>query len=199
MDIVSRVKGIILKPKEEWETIKSETATVPQLFTGYAAVLAAIPAAASFIGLGLIGQRVPFVGWVRVGLGTSLMRAVVSYVFALVGVYIVGYVINLLAPSFASKQNLVNAMKLAVFSMTPMWVAGVLNIIPALGVLVFLAGLYGIYILYLGFSAGLMETPKDKVVGYMLVSCVVTFVVLFVLGIILGAIFAMGYGFRGVL
>lgn len=199
MDIVSRVKGIILKPKEEWETIKSETAAVPQLFTGYAAILAAIPAAASFIGLGLIGQRVPFVGWVRIGLGTSLMRAVVSYVFALVGVYVVGYVINLLAPSFASKQNLVNAMKLAVYSMTPMWVAGVLNIIPALGILVFLAGLYGIYILYLGFNAGLMETPKDKVVGYMLVSCVVTFVVLFVLGIILGAIFAMGYGFRGVL
>jgi Yip1-like protein len=196
MDIVSRVKGILLKPKDEWQKIKTETTTIPQLFTGYVVILTAVPAVASIIGLGLIGHRVPFVGWVRIGLGTALMRGIVFYLFSIITAYVGGYVINLLAPSFGSKQGMENAMKLTVYSLTPMWVAGALNIIPALGILVFLGSLYGVYILYLGLNAGLMETPQDKVVGYMVVICVVAFVIMFVLSIILGAIFAMGYGFR---
>jgi hypothetical protein len=80
-------------------------------------------------------------------------------------------------------------MKLAVYSMTPAWVAGVLYIIPALGILVLLASLYGLYILYLGFATPLMETPKEKVMTYLVVSIVVVIVLSFVVNLIIGAIF----------
>ena len=192
MDLGSRVQGIILKPKEEWEKIKAEPSKVQELFTSYAMILAAIPAVANFIGMGLIGRRIPFIGWYRYNLGTALLYAVISYIFTLAAVYVFGIIINALAPTFSSQPNAVNAMKIAVYSMTPMWVAGVLYIIPLLGILVLLASLYGFYVLYLGFSSPLMGTAKEKVVGYLLVSIIVYIVLMGIIMLIMGAIFAVG-------
>lgn len=196
MDIVSRVQGILLKTKDEWVKIKEETVSVTELFTSYVMILAAIPAIAQFIGLSLVGRRVPFIGWYRYGIGRGFFYAILLYVFTLVSVYVFGIVINALAPTFSSTQNMPNAMKLAAYCMTPSWVAGVLYIIPYLDILVILAGLYGIYILYLGFTAPLMDTPKEKVIGYLIVSIVVVIVLMAVVWIILGAIFAVGGVYR---
>lgn len=193
MDLVKRVQGIILKPKDEWAKIKDEPTTVPELFTKYAIILAAIPAVAMFLGWALIGFRVPFSGasWT----GRGLLYAIFSYVLGLVSVYVFGFVINALAPNFASTQSLPTAMKLAVYSMTPAWIAGVFYLIPALGILAALGALYGIYVLYLGFNHPLMGTPKEKVISYIVVSAVVMIVLQIVIGVILGAAFAM----RGVM
>jgi hypothetical protein len=192
MDIVDRVQQIILKPKEEWLKIKEEKTTLAELFTSYAMILLAIPAIAQFIGNSLVGQKIPFAGWYRMGIGTGLLYAILFYVFSLVSVYVFGIVINALAPTFSSKSDATNAMKLAVYSMTPVWVAGVLYIVPFLGWLVILAGLYGIYILYLGYACPMMDTPKEKVVTYLVVSLVVIAILWAIVAIILGAIFAVG-------
>ncbi|NIM91050.1 MAG: DUF1282 domain-containing protein [Candidatus Aminicenantes bacterium] len=197
MDLVARVQGILLKPKEEWVKIKEESITVSQLFTSYAVILAAIPAVAQFIGYGLVGFSRPF-GWARYGIGRAFIYAILSYVLTLASVYIFGLVINLLAPSFSSKQDPVKAMKLAVYAMTPAWVAGVLYLVPLLGFLAILASLYGIYILYLGFAEPLMDTPKDKVVTYLVVSLVVYIVLWVIVAVILGGIFAAGVVTRAI-
>jgi len=193
MDIVPRVQSILLKPKEEWVKIKAEPSTVAELFTSYAMVLAAIPAVGQFLGNILVGRRLPMVGVFRWPLGRALGNAVVSYVFSLVAIYLFALIINELAPNFGSTKNLTSALKLAVYSMTPGWVAGVLYIIPGLWVLSILAGLYGLYILYLGFDTPLMETPKDKVVGYLVVSILVVIALYVVFYLILGGIFAVRY------
>jgi hypothetical protein len=192
MNLVARVQAILLKPKEEWVKIKGESTPVAQLFMSYAAILAAIPAIAQFVGYGLIGISIPFVGVYRFALGTSLLRAIIYYVLILVSAYVVGMVINALAPSFGSKPSVENAMKLAVYSMTPAWIGGVFYIIPALGILAILASLYGLYVLYLGFASPMMDTPKDKVMGYIVVCIVVVAVLMFVVGLVLGAVFAVG-------
>ena len=192
MDLVARAQAILLKPKEEWVKIKGESTPIAKLFTSYAVLLAAIPAIAQFIGNGLVGKRIPFVGWIRFPIGSALFQAILYYVFTLVSVYVFGIVINALAPSFGSKQSLENAMKLAVYSMTPMWIGGIFYIIPFLGFLAILASLYGLYILYLGFDNPLMDTPKEKVVGYLLVSIVVVVVLSLVVSLVLGAIFTVG-------
>lgn len=196
MDLVARIQGILLKPKEEWVKIREETTTVSELFTSYAVILAAIPALAQFIGFGLIGRRVPFVGWYRYGLGRGLLYAVFLYIFSLVTVYVLGFIINALAPTFSSKQDLTSAMKVAIYAMTPAWVAGILHIIPYLGTLVILGSLYGIYLLYLALATPLLETPKEKVVPYLVVTFIVAAVLLFLVSIILGTIFAVGGVYR---
>jgi hypothetical protein len=194
MNLVARVQGILLKPKDEWAKIKDEQVTVQQLFTQYAVFLAAIPAVAQFLGWALVGGlRIPYVG--RSWMGRALLYAVFSYILSLAVVYALGFIINTLAPNFSSPQNLPNAMKLAVYSMTPAWIAGIFNLIPALSVLTLLGSLYGLYVLYLGFSAPLMGTPKEKATGYFGVSVVVVVVLIVVVSVILGAIFA----FRGMM
>lgn len=193
MELISRVQGIILKPKEEWVKIKEEPTTIGQLFTSYAVILAAIPAVAQFIGWAFIGFRIPYHGgsWG----GRAVFYSIFSYLFSLGIVYLFGLIINALAPNFASTPNLTNSMKLAVYGMTPAWVAGIFYIIPFLGILAILGSLYGIYVLYLGFSTPLLETPKEKVISYLVISIIVIVVLMVVSAVILGALFA----FRGVM
>ncbi len=198
MDLKSRVQGILLRPKEEWEKIKPESYSISQLFTSYVMILAAIPALGQFIGLGLIGYRVPFVGLYRFGFGTALLRAILFYGLTLVSVYVLGTIINALANTFASRPDQLNAMKLAVFSLTPGWVAGILHIIPALSLLASLAAIYGIYLMYLGLNAGLMETPSDKIATYLVAIIVVTVVIMVVISLLLSTIFAVGVGVRAI-
>ena len=194
MDIVQRVQSILFKPKEEWAKIKAEPATVAEIFTSYVMILAAIPAGFQFLGNVLVGRRLPLVGVFRWPIGRALGYAIVSYILWIAAVYLFALIINELAPSFSSAKNMTNALKLAVYSMTPGWVAGILYIIPGLWALGVLASLYGLFILYLGFDTPLMETPKKKIPGYMLLSVVVVAVLYVVFGWIVKGAFAVRYG-----
>jgi hypothetical protein len=196
MDIVNRVQQIILKPKEEWIKIKEEKTTLSELFSSYAILLVAIPAVAQFIGLSIVGRRIPFVGWHRMGIGSGFLYAILYYISTLVSIYVFGIIINALAPTFSSKSDATNAMKLAVYGVTPAMVAGALYIIPYLGFVVALASLYGIYILYLGFVCPMMDTPKEKVAAYLIVSLIVVVILWVVIAVILGSIFAVGGVYR---
>ncbi len=190
MDLVERVKSILLKPSQTWPQIKEEITTIPELYTSYAVILAAIPAVAQLIGYGLIGHSVLGVHF-RWGIGRAFGHAILYYILSLVGIYIVALIADALAPSFGSRKNILNAFKAVVFSMTPGWVGGIFYIIPTLSLLSFLAALYGIYLFYLGLPL-LMETPKEKSVGYVIVVIVVTFVVYVLIGTFAGAIFSPG-------
>jgi Yip1 domain len=186
MNLQSRITNIITKPKEEWPVIAAEQTNVAALFQSYIMILAAIPAVANFIGQTVIGVSVPFVGNLRVGVGSGLVTAVVTYALTLVSCYLSAFVIEKLAPSFGSKGDTTQALKLVAYAYTPAWIAGVLGIIPVLGLLVVLASLYSIYLFYLGLPV-LMQTPADKVIPYMLVSALV----IIVLSLIVGAITTM--------
>jgi len=187
MDLVGRAKSIILKPSETWIEIKEEKTTISELYTSYVMILAAIPAIAQLIGYGLIGHSAFGVNF-KWGFGRALGYAILDYILSLVGVYIVALIADRLAPSFASKKNMLNAFKTVIYSMTPGWVGGIFHIIPHLSVLAFLAALYGIYLLYLGFPI-LMETPKGKALGYAVVVIVIAIVINIIIGAIAGAIF----------
>jgi len=184
--IIKRVIGIITKPVEEWKTIKGEKATVPGLFTNYAIILAAIPAIAGLIGWMIIGRS--FMGiTIRVPFMRSFMWSILMYIFSLVGVYILAMVIDFLAPNFGANKDLTASTKIAVYSTTPSWVAGVFYIIPALGMLAMIAGFYSLYQLYLGIKE--IKAPKgDKATPYFAVVIVVYIVIAFLISFIVGSI-----------
>jgi hypothetical protein len=192
MNIVQRVKDILLKPKETWQEIKGEPTTVSELYTSYAVWLAAIPAIASFIGLSLIGFSALTFHY-RMPLVRGLSQAVVSYVLTLVGIYIVALIIDALAPSFGSQKNQVKAMKVAVYSWTASWISGILMIIPALSPIMMLCSLYSLYLFYLGLPV-LMETPKEKALGYFIITIIVSLVVFILIGTISSQLFGFGSG-----
>ena len=180
MNIQDRAKRIIMQPKQEWPVIEAEATDVATLYKSYIIPLAAIPAIAMLIGLVVFAGR-----WIT--FGYALRSALFQYIAQLVGVYVGAFIIAKLAPQFSSREDQVQALKLVAYSSTPVWLAGVLYIIPPLGVLVIFAALYCIYVCYLGVPV-LMKTPQDKVITYLVVSVLVIIVVMIVLSFILGAI-----------
>ena len=189
MRIVERAKNIIVTPKTEWEAIAADPTPTAGIITGYVLPLAALAALAGFIGISLVGQSLPFLGTFRMGFGWGLALAIYNIVMAVVFVYVLGFIIDALAPTFNGTKNFPQAIKLAAYSYTPAWLAGVLTIIPALGVLVLLAALYGLYLLYLGLPR-LMKNPPDKSAGYTALVVVCAIVVGFMISMVGGVITA---------
>jgi hypothetical protein len=184
MDVVQRVKAILLTPQTEWLVIERESGEPAYLFANYVAILAAIPAVCGFIGTSIIGMGVPGIGTVRVGIVSGIASAIVHYLLAFVMVYVVGLIIDALAPTFNGQKDQPNALKLAVYSMTPVWLAGIFSLIPGLRVLGIL-GLYGLYLLWIGLPL-LMKVPKEKSIGYAAAVVVCAIVISLVIGVIVG-------------
>jgi hypothetical protein len=176
MNIVERVKRICLTPNTEWPVIAAESTSAGALISGYVLPLAGISAIAGFIGGSLVGHTLPFIGTYRVPIVAGLAAAVVGVVMTVAGVFVMSLIINALAPTFGAQKNSDQALKVAVYSFTPAWVAGVFMILPALGMLAALGGLYGLYLLYLGLPR-LMKCPDDKAVGYTVVTVICAIVV----------------------
>ena len=173
MNIVQRVKNIILAPKTEWDVIAAEPTPPKDLIVSYVLPLAALSAIAGFIGTVIIGSFL-------VG-KASIMWGFVGLVWALVGslisVFVIAFIIDALAPSFGGQKNFNQAMKVAAYSYTPGFIGGLFAIIPILGGLVgLLFALYGLYVLYLGLPK-LMKNPEDKTIVYELVVVVVAIIV----------------------
>ncbi len=189
MRLVERARNIIVSPRTEWDAIASDPAPIGQVVTGYVLPLAAAAALAGFIGMSFIGQSLPFMGTFRMGIGWGLALAIYNIIMAVVFVYVVGFIIDALAPTFNGQKNLAQAVKLAAYSYTPAWLLGILAIIPALGMLAILGALYGLYLLYLGLPR-LMKNPPDKSAGYTALVVVCAIVIGFVISMIGGLVTA---------
>ena len=183
MSLVARVKGILLSPRSEWAVIDSEPATVGSLYTGYIVPLALIPCVAGFIGLSVFGYNIMGTT-IKLSIASGLEAAIVRYVLALVGTYVLALIIDALAPTFGGTKNPIAALKVAAYSSTASWVAGVFAILPVLAALGIL-GLYSLYLLYLGLPA-LMKSPADKSLGYTAVVIVAAIVLFAIAGAIAG-------------
>jgi hypothetical protein len=192
--LVQRVINIITKPKQEWEAIASETPNVGKIFSTYVLPLLLIPTIAQIIGLGLIGKKVGIGLW-SVNVKSwewGISTGVSTFIGGMVSIYLVALVVDLLAPSFGSEKNFGRSFQLAAYAWTPAWIAGIFHIIPSLGIIAALAGIYGLVLLYLGI-APLKKTPADKVAVYFILTLVVVIVVSVVVALVLGLITAAIY------
>jgi Yip1 domain len=190
--LLERARNILLKPNAEWPVIAAETTSTGKLYTGYIVPLAAIGPIASIIGMSLVGIDVAFLGTIRTPILRSVSYGIVAFVLALVGVFVLALIIDALAPTFSGEKNRGQALKLAAYSYTPAWLAGILSVMPTLSPLEIVAAFYGLYLLYLGLPI-LMKAPKEKALGYtaVVVICAI------VLGVVFGAISGTIMGARG--
>ena len=185
MGLIDRAKNILLTPKTEWDAIAADTTPTPGLITGYVLPLAAVAGVAAFIGQVFVGFSVPFMGTVRISILSGLIALVFSLAMAVAMVFVVGFIADALAPTFGAQKNMNQAVKVAAYSYTPLWVVGILAIIPALGILGLIAALYAFYLMYLGLPK-LMKAPQEKAVAYT--------VVVVLAAIVAGAVIAMVSG-----
>lgn len=153
--LARKAGALIARPSAEWARIAEEPASSRSLFRDYLAVLAAIPAAASLLQMLASRQYNPF---------GALFSAVTFYACSLLGVYVVGEAIRLLADSFGARPDRMAAMKIAVYASTPIWLAGVVFVAPPFAFF-FVLSLYSLYLLHRGLIV-VMKAPPDKAQGY---------------------------------
>ena len=195
--LIDRAKNILISPKTEWEAIGAETSPHMPVITGYVLPLAAVAALAAFIGMVFVGVSA-FGATVRTPIGAGIATLVLTIVMAVAMVFLLGFIIDALAPTFGGQKSFSQAVKVAAYTYTPIWVVGILAIIPALGLLGLVAAIYAVYLLFLGLPR-VMKAPQDKAPGYTAVVVVVAIVLGFILAMIVGAVStamspAMSYG-----
>jgi hypothetical protein len=186
MNIVTRVKEMLLAPQATWPVIEGEQTDTATLYAQYVMILAAIPAVAGFIGMSIFGVS-GFGVSMRVPLMSGLVQMVLGYGLGLAMVYVLALIADFLAPKFGGQQNPMSALKLIAYSSTASMVGGIFALIPALGVLGLVASLYSLYTLYLGVPT-LMKVPQEKSVVYTVVLVVCAIVVGVIMGTVLGAV-----------
>ena len=208
--LIARVRGLLLKPKEELPKTIAEAGDFKSLLP-YVVVLLSVGALARFVSGGIIGRYVaPQVvfgmkiggGWFRAPIA-SLVGAVLSVAMGVGVWWFFAFILNTLAPSFGARKDEPAAYKMAAWIGTPMWVAGVLAILGSVPYLDWVATLGGLAGLVYGVLIGiwglplLMGTPENKAAGHVLASMGITLavaaVVGFVLfGLVIGSMFATG-------
>ena len=101
MNLVDRIKNILLSPRTEWPKIAGETATVQSLYVGYILVLAAIA---------------PLALLIRTG-GVAIAAAIAHYAIALVITYLMALIVDTLAPTFNGTKDFTQSLKLVAYSL----------------------------------------------------------------------------------
>jgi len=183
--LLARIRNIVADPRAEWPLIATEPGDPLRLFVGYVAVLAAIPAIAGFIGSSLIGVSVS-VGRLHDPILFGLLRAFISFLFSFVIVYLTALAIDVMAPLFQTQRNFANALKLAVYSFTPVWLIGIVLMVPGLRFLSIL-GLYAIRLIWTGLPP-LMGTPRPKILPYAISIVMAAFGIVLAMSVIQAAI-----------
>ncbi len=190
MALVDRARAMIVSPAREWPVVAIEPTPIGTLFTSYVIPLAAIPAIC-----GLVGSVILSSLFLHNGLIGGIVGAVIQFVFAILGVAIIGLVAEALAPSFDGTKDRAQAFKWIGYAYTAAWVAGIALLVPVLGSLVALVGgLYSLYVLYLG-AQPMMNIPQPKALGYTVVVIIVAVVINFVaIAVTLGLVGALTAG-----
>ncbi|HEY2243868.1 MAG: Yip1 family protein [Xanthobacteraceae bacterium] len=169
MNAFVRAKAVLVDPAAAWRGIERDIGDPAYLLSRYVAVLALIPALSSFVGATLIGVVTPS-GVVRADLIDGLFGAVFSYATSCAIVLLLGLIIDLLAPLFGGRRDFEDAFKLAVYSFTPLWLAGIFLLLPGLRFLL-LTGAYGVYLFWLG-APRLTKVPEQQAANFTAVGVV---------------------------
>jgi len=166
--LTHRVRRILVHPRSEWGRIAGEALEPRSLWLGWVIPLAAIGPIATILGALLFGF-VPFAALTGWGLRFAVRMAVVNYLGALVVVALLAWLIPRIAPRFGGTVDQDGALKVAAFSGTAAWVAGIFRLVPPFAPLAIL-GVYSLYLLYVGLEV-VAKVPKDR-----LLTCEVTLI-----------------------
>jgi len=170
MNPLVRARAILVDPAAAWGAIEKDVGDPVYLLSRYVAVLALIPTLSSFVGAALIGVVAPSGAVMRADLIDALLGATFSYAASCIIALLLALIIDLLGPLFGGRRNFENAFKLAVYSLTPLWLAGIFLLLPGLHFLL-LTGAYGIYLFFVG-APRLIKIPQQQATNFTVVIAV---------------------------
>jgi len=157
--VLDRAIDICLKPGSTFLEIEREKAGFTALYRDYLLWLAGLPAlvklAVALAGKGALSVR---------PLPVKLSGALLDYVCALAGVYVLALAVNGLAPYFGGERDEDRALRLCAYALTPSFVAGATSALPGLAWSSVL-GLYAIMLVVIGLPR-LMRCDEKRALAY---------------------------------
>lgn len=179
MNLVDRLKGMLVAPRSEWIKVAAETASPQTLYTGWIMILGAIGPVVLLLTLG------------------SIQFALAQYIMTLIITFVMALIVDMLAPSFGGSKDFVASLKLVAYSYTAAWLGGIFLLLGALGALLGLAAtIYAFYTFFLG-APVLHKSSAEKALPFTLVIVLCGIVLAVLTGFVLGGMAATPHAALG--
>ncbi len=192
--ILNHLMGLYTHPKQEWHTIeKSHEALKSSL--SHVLLVALIPVICTFIAATKIGWNLGVGEPLFLTQQSALVMSAGMYFGLIAGVFALAYLAFWMAKTFDAKPSYTQALELAAYTATPLFMVGLASLYPALWfmMVVGLIGLaYSVYLLYTGVPI-IMNIPEEK--GFIYASSVVTAGLVLLVALMASSVILWSFGF----
>ena len=171
--ILNHLWGLYSNPRSEWQQIDSNHENYWYALS-HILIIALIPSVCSYYASAHIGWSIGAGDTIRLTHDSALLMSVGMYCGLVFGVFALAMMIHELAEVFDAKPSSTQALELAAYTATPLFMVGFACLYPELWFIsaVGLVGVaYSVYLLYSGVPI-LMHIPEEK--GFIYSSTVVT-------------------------
>ncbi len=167
MKIVNRIKKLITSPGDEWVVIADENHDISYITKNYLLILILIPVVALVIGWEFVGKTETFqhLKTITSGWDIGLQKALIYLFTSVITIFTSTYIINKIAPVFRVERNFNHVFRLIVYSWTPILLAGIFYLLPALSFMFFPGLLFSFVLIYYGLDP-LMKPPAPAKTVY---------------------------------
>ncbi len=162
--VFARVKRLFLNPISEWKVIAEEKSTVPEIFLNFVLPLLFVGAIASYIGYGIVGSKQDMFG---LAASSKLGYRYASFYFfrQIATVFLSAITISFVAHFFDANTNFNKNFSYTVYAFSPTMASTVLLILPILSPIVYIAGVFNLFLFLAGIGR-MTNVPKSKKWGY---------------------------------
>jgi hypothetical protein len=175
-NIITQVKDLLFTPTNFWKAQKEKTEPSKRFWVGYLLPILVVLAFAVFIGE--FFKRTDFF------IEYPLLKAMREILLFVLQYFISVFFTTELMKTFGAEKRVDVAVKLVVYSMTPLLLVSILTgLFPFLYVLDIL-GMYSFYLFWIGVKE-MLSFPENKENSYILITIVVNFFVFSFLSVLL--------------
>lgn len=196
--LLRHIKGLLTDPVREWQSIRDEASSVPDLYTQFILIVAAIAPVCALIGTTTMGWRIGGGDPIKLTFVSALSMAIIFYVAMLVATFTIAKLIYWMSQTYGAAQPFALCVALAAFAATPLFLVGFIQLIPILW-LNFIVGLpalaYTVYLLYSGVPV-IMDISAER--GYLFSTSILAVGLVMLVGLlaVMAGLWGVGIGPR---
>ena len=171
--ILNHLWGLYTHPREEWHSIDERNESYFFSFS-HIAIISLIPVLMGYYSAAHLGWSIGVGDIIKLTHNSAMLMSIGMYFGLMIGVMALAVLIHELAKAFDATPTYTQALELAAYTATPLFMVGLAAFYPVLWflMLIGLVGLtYSVYLLYAG-TPILMHIPEGK--GFIYASSVVT-------------------------
>ena len=182
--MIRRAWALLSGPEAAWAAIAAERPALRRVMFGYAIPLSLLPAIAWVVGSLLFPQDIGGAAGARTPAEIAFSGAW-TFAGSMLTIAVLAGALVLLAPSYGLPRRWSDAVRVAAYGLTPLWVAGILMVKPVLVIVLVFGALHCCFVLPPG-ARVLLSARPDEAAEYVAISAFVAIVASTVLGGVFG-------------